>query len=256
MAVEPGGVRQQVVDRDRPLRRHQAMLGRLFPGHEPGADVSVRRLLEHGDLHPSELRQVGGDLVGRMQQPLLDQHHRCHAEHGLGRGGHAKDRVLLHGPPTLDVHQAVRLEVNNLPPPRHRRDRPPGSLPSRCGAASRRRSGPGARSTSPPAPGEPRASPRREGPSQRALQPPPGGRFLRTGRARSSGLHRSLLRAHEGLRGLADRGNREVPAGCLMRQVAARRAIDLSGNVLLVVGKGLDGIDRRELIAVQRHRGA
>jgi hypothetical protein len=87
--------------------------------HPPGF---LRR--RQKEVHVLELREVRGDFVARMQEPLLDQHHRRHAEHRLRRGSHAKDRIFLHRPAALDIHQAMGLEVDHLPAPSHHRDRP------------------------------------------------------------------------------------------------------------------------------------
>ena len=76
-------MRQQVMDRDPPLRRHEAVFRRLPRRRERRAHILVRRLLEHGDLHVGELGQVLRDLVRRSKTPLLDHHHRRHSEHGF-----------------------------------------------------------------------------------------------------------------------------------------------------------------------------
>ena len=66
------------------------------------------------------------DAVDGVDRRAPGQHfadHRCHGEHRLRRGSHAKDRILLHRSAALDVHQAVGLEVDRLAAPSHRRDR-------------------------------------------------------------------------------------------------------------------------------------
>jgi hypothetical protein len=116
-------VGEEIVDRDRALGRHQTVFGHFASRHPLRADILVCGLLEDGNLHVLEFGQVLGDFVGRIEEPLLDHHHRRHPEHGLRRRGHAKDRVFLHRPVVLDIHQAMGFEVDHLAAPRHHRHR-------------------------------------------------------------------------------------------------------------------------------------
>ena len=109
-ADEAGGMRHQVADRDLALGRDELDLG--------------LRLALDGDLHPLELGDELRDRVIQPDLPLLDHHHDGDAGHRLGRRGHAEERVLRHRLLRVDIHHALRLEVDHLPLARDERDGP------------------------------------------------------------------------------------------------------------------------------------
>ena len=110
---EPGGVAEQVLDRHLALGRHQRV------GHLAGLGV------EAGDAHLErlELREVPGDGIVEQDAPVLHQHHDRDRGERLGHRVEAEDRVLRHGRAALRIALAQRLEVGDLAPPRHQRDR-------------------------------------------------------------------------------------------------------------------------------------
>ena len=75
--AEPGGVRQQVADRDRPRRRARGERG-----------VGAGR-----HLHVLERRDIFADRIVEVQLAVLDQHHRGHAGDRLGHGVDTPQRV-------------------------------------------------------------------------------------------------------------------------------------------------------------------
>ena len=86
-----------------------------------GLDLAV--LFSEVDLHLRELRQVLRDRIGHQEVPLLEEHHHGGAGDGLGLRVEAEDGVPLHREPGLDVAQAGRLEMHDLPLPGDEGDR-------------------------------------------------------------------------------------------------------------------------------------
>jgi hypothetical protein len=105
-------VREQIADRDRPLRRNGA--------HGRSRHGAGGRRQRHGRL--LERRDVARDRVAEAEPALLDQHHRRHAGERLRLRGDAEDRVFGHGARGLEVGPAVRLELDDTAVARHERD--------------------------------------------------------------------------------------------------------------------------------------
>ena len=116
-------MRQQVFNRDRRLGRHESVFRQVATIHPKRTDVLVSRFLQHGHLHISEFRDVLRHGIVRTNQSLLDHHHRSDAENRLRGRHHDEDRIPRHGTFCLDIHEAMRLEVNHLAAARNGRDR-------------------------------------------------------------------------------------------------------------------------------------
>ena len=112
------------MDGDGIVGRDGAMGGDVVARYAPRADVLVRGLFENRDLHVGEFRDVARHGIARPNQSFLDHHHRGDAKHGLRRGHHDEDGVLLHRAVFLDIHEPVGLEVHDLAAPGDRSDRP------------------------------------------------------------------------------------------------------------------------------------
>jgi hypothetical protein len=64
-------------------------------------------------LHIPELGQEARDRIAQPDQPFLDEHHHGDAGHRLGHRGDAEEGVLRHRLLRFEVHQAMRLEVDD-----------------------------------------------------------------------------------------------------------------------------------------------
>ena len=82
---DAGGVQQQILDIDRPARRHQVE-------HRLAGVV----LALDADLHVGKGRNVFADGIVERDLAAIDQHHRRHAGDGLGDRMDREDRIRRH----------------------------------------------------------------------------------------------------------------------------------------------------------------
>jgi len=106
-------VPQQVLDRDRPLDRHQFQ-------RAVGLDA---------DLLVGKLRDEFCDRICQQEMPVLQQHHDADRHDRLGHGIDAEDRIVGHWRSRGRALSANGLEPADLaPPPHHEGDAGDGSL--------------------------------------------------------------------------------------------------------------------------------
>jgi hypothetical protein len=106
--AEAGGVGEQIPDRDGTLRRDDVVAA-------AGARHGDRRLLELGDVVAHRVRE--------QQRPLLLEHQRRDAHHGLRLRGDAEDRVVPHRGVRLAIALADGAEERDPAVPGDQHDR-------------------------------------------------------------------------------------------------------------------------------------